>query len=55
MLDPSDLRQFFPVIVTPSHDGKYFQNYVTSMMNFAIESERAGMRMQVLFHQAKAW
>jgi hypothetical protein len=54
MLDPSELRQFFPVVVTPSHDGKYFQNYVTSMMNFAIESERAGMRMQVLFHQGES-
>ncbi|MFM9921711.1 hypothetical protein VLK31_01860 [Variovorax sp. H27-G14] len=54
MLETSALRQFFPVIVTPSHDGKYFQNYVTSMMNFAIEAERAGMRMQVLFHQGES-
>jgi hypothetical protein len=29
MLDPSELRQFFPVVVSPSHDGKFFQNYVT--------------------------
>ncbi|MDH6169678.1 hypothetical protein M2282_004847 [Variovorax boronicumulans] len=54
MLDPSELRQFFPVIVSPSHDGKFFQNYVTSLLNFAIESERAGMRMQVLFHQGES-
>jgi len=54
MLDPSELRQFFPVVVSPSHDGKYFQNYVTSLLNFAIESERAGMRMQVLFHQGES-
>jgi hypothetical protein len=54
MLEPSELRQFFPVIVTPSHDGKYFQNYVMSMMNFAIEAERAGMRLQVLFHQGES-
>jgi len=54
MLDPSELRQFFPVVVSPSHDGKFFQNYVTSLLNFAIESERAGMRMQVLFHQGES-
>jgi len=54
MLQPSELRQFFPVIVTPSHDGKFFQNYVVSMMNFAIEAERAGMRLQVLFHQGES-
>ena len=54
MLDPSELRQFFPVVVSPSHDGKYFQNYVTSLLNFAIEAERTGMRMQVLFHQGES-
>ena len=54
MLDPSELRQFFPVIVTPSHDGKFFQNYVMSMMNFTVEAERAGMRLQVLFHQGES-
>ncbi|MDP9892998.1 hypothetical protein J2W32_001697 [Variovorax boronicumulans] len=54
MLDPSELRQFFPVVVSPSHDGKFFQNYVTSLLNFAIEAERTGMRMQVLFHQGES-
>jgi hypothetical protein len=54
MLDPSELRQFFPVVVSPSHDGKFFQNYVTSLLNFTIEAERAGMRMQVLFHQGES-
>jgi hypothetical protein len=54
MLEPSALQRFFPVVVTPSHDGKFFQNYVMSMMNFAIEAERAGMRMQVLFHQGES-
>lgn len=54
MLDPSELRQFFPVIVTPSHDGKFFQNYVTSMLNFTVQAERAGMRMQVLMHQGES-
>lgn len=54
MLEPSELSQFFPVIVTPSHDGKFFQNYVMSMMNFAVQAERAGMRLQVLFHQGES-
>jgi hypothetical protein len=54
MLEPSELRKFFPVVVSPSHDGKFFQNYVTSLLNFAIEAERAGMRMQVLFHQGES-
>ncbi|MFS2097529.1 hypothetical protein ACCC97_01105 [Variovorax sp. Varisp85] len=54
MLDPSELGQFFPVVVTPSHDGKFFQNYVASMLNFTVQAERAGMRMQVLMHQGES-
>jgi len=54
MLETTELQRFFPVVVTPSHDGKFFQNYVVSMMNFAIEAERAGMRLQVLFHQGES-
>ena len=54
MLDPTELRQFFPVVVTPSHDGKFFQNYVASMLNFTVQAERAGMRMQVLMHQGES-
>ena len=54
MLDPSELRQIFPVIVTPSHDGKVFLNYLTSMLNFTVQAERAGMRLQVLTHQGES-
>ena len=54
MLEPSELRDFFPVIVTPSHDGKFFQNYVVSVMNFVVEAERAGMRVQALLHQGES-
>lgn len=54
MLDPSELRQFFPVIMTPSHDGKVFLNYVNSMLNFTVQAERAGMRLQVLTHQGES-
>jgi len=54
MLDPSELRQFFPLIVTPSHDGKVFVNYLNSMLNFAVQAERAGMRLQVFTHQGES-
>ncbi|KQX39446.1 hypothetical protein [Variovorax sp. Root434] len=54
MLAPSELQQFFPVVMTPSHDGKFFQNYVASMLNFTVQSERTGMRMQVLMHQGES-
>ncbi|WP_219210202.1 hypothetical protein [Variovorax boronicumulans] len=54
MLDKSELQAFFPLIVTPSHDGKFFQNYVVSMMNFTVEAERAGMRLQALLHQGES-
>ena len=40
--------------MTPSHDGKFFQNYVASMLNFTVQSERAGMRLQVLMHQGES-
>ena len=36
------------------HDGKFCQNYVMSLLNFAIEATRAGMRLQVLFHQGES-
>lgn len=54
MLDAAELRSFFPVVMTPSHDGKFFQNYFVSMLNFAIEAERAGMRLQVYAHQGES-
>ncbi|MCY1361891.1 hypothetical protein D9M69_485820 [compost metagenome] len=54
MLDPSELRHFYPVIVTPSHDGKFFQNYVASLLNFTVSAERAGMKVQVLMHQGES-
>lgn len=54
MLDVSALKGFYPVMVTPSHDGKFFQNYVLSMMNFVVQAERIGMPVQVYFHQGES-
>jgi len=54
MLEPTALRDFFPVIMTPSHDGKFFQNYVVSLMSFVVECERRGMRVQAYFHQGES-
>ena len=54
MSEPVDLKNIFPVIITPSHDGKYFQNYVMSLLNFTIHAERAGMPIQVVMHQGES-
>ena len=54
MSDTNDLRQIYPIIMTPSHDGKYFHNYVQSLLNFTIHAERAGMPLQVLLNQGES-
>ena len=40
--------------MTPSHDGKYFQNYVSSLLSLVVECERRGMRIQAYFHQGES-
>lgn len=47
MLPDSEVQNMFPVIMTPSHDGKYFHNYVLSLINFMAQASQVGMRMQV--------
>ena len=47
-------ESIYPVIMTPSHDGKFFQNYVTSLLNFTIQAERSGMPLQVVMHQGES-
>ena len=54
MLEASALRSFFPLVVTPSHDGKFFQNYVISLLGLVVESERRGMPIQAYFHQGES-
>ncbi len=47
MLPDSALQSMYPVIMTPSHDGKYFHNYVLSLLNFSHMANKAGMPLQV--------
>jgi hypothetical protein len=54
MLDTSALRDFFPVVMTPSHDGKYFHHYVTSMLRFSAESAHVGMRLEAMLHSGES-
>ena len=44
-----DLTTVFPVFMTPSHDGKFFHNYVVSLLNLVTEARNLGMPMQVVF------
>ncbi len=48
MLKNENLKNFYPLIVTPSHDGKFFFNYVNSLLNFYQQS--IGMEMPVQFY-----
>ncbi len=52
--DRSELRRLFPVVMTPSHDGKFFGNYLTSLLNFTAESQRIGMSLQVFVLQGES-
>ena len=49
-----DLKNTYPLIVTPSHDGKFFQNYVLSLLNFVAQSQTEGLRLQMLLHQGES-
>ncbi|WP_211472831.1 hypothetical protein [Collimonas humicola] len=54
MPEAVDLTRICPVIMTPSHDGKFFRNYVMSLLNFTVEAARCGMPMQVVMHQGES-
>ena len=54
MLDSSALQGFKPLIVSPSHDGKYFQNYVLSMFNFISHAHQINMSVQLLAHAGES-
>ncbi len=51
---PVDLRNVYPLIATPSHDGKYFHNYVLSMLNFSNAAMQVGLRIQAQLHQGES-
>ena len=54
MLETSALQQFHPVVVTPSHDGKYFQSYVLSLLNLSAESHQLGMPLEVMLQRGES-
>lgn len=54
MLPDNALKTMFPVIMTPSHDGKYFHNYTLSLLNLMASGMHAGMNMQVSLQRGES-
>lgn len=54
MLPESALANMYPLIATPSHDGKYFHNYVLSLLNIVHTSASQGLRVQVLMQRGES-
>ena len=54
MLPESALTQMYPVIMTPSHDGKYFHNYVLSLLNIVNTSAQNGWPLQVMMQRGES-
>ncbi len=54
MAEAADLKDIYPIVVTPSHDGKFFQNYVLSLLNFTVQAHVRGMSLQVMLHQGES-
>ncbi|PJG85424.1 hypothetical protein [Conservatibacter flavescens] len=54
MLPMSELKNMYPLIVTPSHDGKYFHNYTLSLMNVVHQAAQIGMPIQVLLQRGES-
>ena len=54
MLDYAALQGMYPVVVTPSHDGKYFHNYVISLLNFSAVARSHQMPLEVLLHRGES-
>ena len=53
MLPYSALSQMHPLVVTPSHDGKYFHNYVLSLLSLQQQAAELGLPLQVLLHRGE--
>ena len=54
MLPQSALKDMYPVIMTPSLDGKYFHNYVLSVMNLVNQYQRDGLKLQVFLQRGES-
>ncbi|MEN8282545.1 hypothetical protein [Acinetobacter gerneri] len=54
MLEKEQLKAMYPLIVTPSHDGKFFFNYVNSLLNFYQQALANGLPVQFLLMQGES-
>lgn len=54
MLQPQALKEMFPLFITPSHDGKYFHNYVISLINLSSYAAQIGLPMQVSLQRGES-
>lgn len=54
MLNQSALADFYPVIMTPSHDGKYFHNYTLSLLNTIHYFATQGWPLQVYLQRGES-
>lgn len=51
MLSQTELKDIFPIIITPSYDGKIFFNNIVSLLNFQDAARKIGMPNQYLMMQ----
>lgn len=54
MLPESALTGFYPVIMTPSHDGKYFHNYTLSLLNTVHHAAARHLPLQVFMQRGES-
>lgn len=54
MLSQSALANMYPVVMSPSHDGRYFGNYVQSLLALVAAHTSAGFPIQVFMHQGES-
>ena len=54
MLDTAALKGMHPIVMTPSHDGKYFHNFVISLLNLSNAAQQQGMALDVYLHRGES-
>lgn len=54
MLPQTALASMYPVVMSPSHDGRYFGNFVQSLLALVDTHSRAGFPLQVFMHQGES-
>ena len=54
MLDTAALKGMHPIVMTPSHDGKYFHNFVISLLNLSSAAQQQGMALDVYLHRGES-